>query len=751
MEVYEAAHGAAAQLNQKQADAEPVPLRVSLRASAPKSDADGICARRAVSPMCKFRCTGGGEPKLDEEEPMGIVEADGVLWKATRPHQFRPVPQEIQSCWDLLVERCRSTPKGIAAGNRPVLERSMEGKFEKLVLGSYVWSNYATYLARAEAIAAGLCSQAGLKAGDKLVIYAETQLEWLLCAWAAWRQGATIVTIYATLGEEGAIHGLNQTEAAIVVADAKLLKVLAKVAKKCPMLKTVVSIRDEVDQAMEAELREAGVLVRTLSALEESGTQSPVDPAPAGREDVAVLMYTSGTTGPPKGVLISHSNILHACEASFHPSSGLLCAPELFKLGTDPCYLAYLPLAHIMELLVEVSLLRNGVALGYGSPHTLLATSVKMKQTVPAQTGDAAACRPTLMLFAPAVLDAVYGKINARVAGAKPLKQKLFRLALASGRRRYALGCVGASCFWNKIVFKKVQALLGGRCRLFVCGSAPLAPDVQAWVQSVFNAPCRQGYGLTETTAVTTVGVMHDNTTSQVGPPQESACIRLRDWEEGGYLNADLDKPEIGMRRGEVLVGGPTVCKGYFVNPNAPEQETATKNQTDFVTIGGTRYFCTGDIGQITSTGCLQIIDRKKDLVKLQNGEYVALSKVENVLKASAHVELPMVYARSNMTYCIALICPRESGLHALADKFGLPASLSLPELCNKEEVVAAVLADVQATCKERKLATFETPKKVILVSELWTQENELLTAAMKLKRKPIVDKHLDEINAAYI
>ena len=168
MEVYEAAHGAAAQLNQKQADAEPVPLRVSLRASAPKSDADGICARRAVSPMCKFRCTGGGEPKLDEEEPMGIVEADGVLWKATRPHQFRPVPQEIQSCWDLLVERCRSTPKGIAAGNRPVLERSMEGKFEKLVLGSYVWSNYATYLARAEAIAAGRCSQAACSRGRML-------------------------------------------------------------------------------------------------------------------------------------------------------------------------------------------------------------------------------------------------------------------------------------------------------------------------------------------------------------------------------------------------------------------------------------------------------------------------------------------------------------------------------------------------------------------------------------------------------
>ena len=177
-----------------------------------------------------------------------------------------------------------------------------------------------------------------------------------------------------------------------------------------------------------------------------------------------------------------------------------------------------------------------------------------------------------------------------------------------------------------------------------MCGSAPLAPDVQAWVQTVFNAPCRQGYGLTETTAVTTVGVMHDNATSQVGPPQESACIRLRDWEEGGYLNADLDKEGIRMRRGEVLVGGPAVCLGYLVNPKAPDADTAAKNETDFVTIDGIRYFCTGDIGQITSKGCLQIIDRcGRLLVLLKRAHCMQVRSMYNIKRLffeSPHIKI---------------------------------------------------------------------------------------------------------------
>jgi len=261
----------------------------------------------------------------------------------------------------------------------------------------------------------------------------------------------------------------------------------------------------------------------------------------------------------------------------------------------------------------------------------------------------------------------------------------------------------------------------------------------------VFVAYAGQGYGLTETTAATCITLASDNRTSVVGPPQESSCIRLRDWPEGKYFNDDLTAPTIKMRRGEILIGGPGVCKGYFVNPDDPDPDIVEKNATEFVTLDGVRYFCTGDIGQFTPEGNVQIIDRKKDLVKLQQGEYVALSKVENVLKTSKYVELPMAYAVSTESSCIALVCPMAPALKALAAEMNVTGTLE--ELCANPALVEKVLADLQTCCKG-KLVPFETPQKLILVADVWTVENDMLTAAMKLKRKPIVERHAEQIAA---
>jgi long-subunit acyl-CoA synthetase (AMP-forming) len=281
-------------------------------------------------------------------------------------------------------------------------------------------------------------------------------------------------------------------------------------------------------------------------------------------------------------------------------------------------------------------------------------------------------------------------------------------------------------------------------------GSAPLGVEVQKYVQTVYECRVRQGYGLTETCAATCITLASDNSTSCVGPPQESAVIKLRDWEEGGYRNSDKDGAG-GMRRGEILIGGPTVCDGYLVDPAAPDADIVAKNAEDFVTLDGVRYFCTGDIGQITPAGNLQIIDRTKDLVKLQMGEYVALSKVENALKSSKYTALPMVYATSSMSYAIALICPNVPNLKTLAASLGVDAGASLGALCANKDVVAAVLKDVKETCAAAKLAKFEVPGKIVLIEELWTPENEMLTAVQKLKRREIVAKHKSAIDQVYV
>merc|ERR1712129_11363 len=181
-----------------------------------------------------------------------------------------------------------------------------------------------------------------------------------------------------------------------------------------------------------------------------------------------------------------------------------------------------------------------------------------------------------------------------------------------------------------------------------------------------------------------------------------------------------------------------------------PDPEIVAKNAEDFVTIDGIRYFCTGDIGQITPAGNMQIIDRKKDLVKLQMGEYVALSKVENALKSSKYTALPMVYATSSMSYAIALICPNVPNLKALAASLGVDQNDTGAMYANKD-VLAAVLKDVKATCAAARLAKFEMPAKVILIEELWTPENEMLTAVQKLKRREIVAKHKAAIDTVYV
>merc|ERR1719240_829579 len=458
-------------------------------------------------------------------------------------------------------------------------------------------------------------------------------------------------------------------------------------------------------------------------------------------------MYTSGTTGNPKGVLISHKSVLGVLAGISSPGSPVQLNGVRY-INPSAVYIAYLPLAHIMELAVEVTMFAHGVTVGYGTTGTITPTAPKMLQTKPPQLGDAQALKPTMFVAAPAVLDKVFVAVNTKFDALSGCLKSAAMAGLERGRARFEKDKYGTTGILANIVFKKVRKLLGGRVSIILTGSAALSKDVQIFMQSVFACPVRQGYGLTETCAASCITVGDDNSTLCVGPSMESVCLRLRDWEEGGYRNDDI-KGEIGMRRGEVLIGGPTVCDGYLVDKANPDPEIVKKNEEDFVTIDGIRYFCTGDIGQFTPSGNLMIIDRKKDLVKLQMGEYVALSKVENVLKSCKYTQLPMVYASSTMSYCIALICPNVPKLQELAAQLGVQGDLKA--LCTNPKMIDAVTKEVIEACKGGKLAKFEIPTKVVLVDDLWTPDNDMLTAVNKLKRKQILEKHAAEISAVYV
>jgi len=451
-------------------------------------------------------------------------------------------------------------------------------------------------------------------------------------------------------------------------------------------------------------------------------------------------MYTSGTTAAPKGVMITHANMVASLAGTEHTTRGIMTPNDV--------YLCYLPLAHIFEMGAEVWAIATGMSLGFGSPHTLTDNGVKLKR--PESRGDAPCLQPTFMVFAPAVLDKVYQAVQNKRDTLKGLGRCLFDSGLSSGERHFYRGQVGANRFYNGLVFKKVQGLLGGRLKCLVTGSAPLSPDIQKFTQTILDAPARQGYGLTETCAGSFVAFWGDNATSSVGPPTVCTVMRLADWPEGNYTNADKDKPEIGMRRGEVLIGGPGVSLGYFINPASPNPELEQKNAEDWEEIDVVRYFRTGDIGQVKADGTLQIIDRKKDLWKGPNGEYVALSKVEAALKLSEFVEIPMCYGRTGGSYPVALICPQKPRILALAKELNLPEE-DFEKLCMMDRVIEKVSESCRAQCKGQRLAEFEVPKKIALIADLWTPENDMLTAAMKLKRPIIAAKHKAQIDRAYM
>nr|XP_031846206.1 long-chain-fatty-acid--CoA ligase 4 isoform X1 [Nomia melanderi]XP_031846215.1 long-chain-fatty-acid--CoA ligase 4 isoform X1 [Nomia melanderi]XP_031846221.1 long-chain-fatty-acid--CoA ligase 4 isoform X1 [Nomia melanderi] len=591
--------------------------------------------------------------------------------------------------------------------------------FKKYKMGEYKWKSYTEVERLTNSFSRGL-KELGLTTHKNIVIFAETRAEWMIAAYGCFKQNLTVVTIYATLGDDAIAHGINETEVDTVITSHDLLPKFQRLLEKISVVKTIIYMEDQLKPTNTTGYKD-GVRLIPFSDVIKKGNDSTASLSLPQSNDTAIIMYTSGSTGVPKGVLLSHGNIISTLKA--------FC--DAVEIRQDDVFLGFLPLAHVFELLAESVCLLTGVPIGYSSPLTMIDSSSKIQR---GSKGDASVLHPTCLTAVPLILDRISKGINEKVKKSGPFRQAIFNFAyeykLKWSRRGYD------TPFFDKYIFGAARQVLGGKVRLILCGGAPLSPDTHTQVKNCLCVTVTQGYGLTETTSCATVMDVHDRSTGRVGAPTTVCDIRLENWEEAGYRVTDTPHP-----RGEIVIGGNNVSAGYYKLPD--------KTSEDFFEEDGRQWFRTGDIGECHCDGCIKIIDRKKDLVKLQLGEYVSLGKVEAELKTCPVVENICVYGDAHKTYTVALVVPNHYYLEEIASNLGITGK-SIEELCNNTQVEKAVLQELVEQAKKCNLQRFEIPGAVKLCTEQWSPDMGLVTAAFKLKRKAVQERYQHEINRMY-
>uniref|UniRef100_A0AAY5F2N2 long-chain-fatty-acid--CoA ligase n=1 Tax=Electrophorus electricus TaxID=8005 RepID=A0AAY5F2N2_ELEEL len=612
-------------------------------------------------------------------------------------------------------------------GTRELLSEEDEvqhnGKiFKKVILGEYNWLSFEETFQLAQTFGSGLAAL-GQRPHHNIAIICETRAEWIITAQACFMYNFPLVTVYATLGGPAIAHGLNETRVTHIITSKDLFqsRLMVSILGEVPRLQHIIVVDSKPSSWSGLP---HGIQVHNMASVQELGamkTNLVWRPLPLS-SDIAVIMYTSGSTDIPKGVKISHSNLVAAV-------SGM--AERIPGLDENDTYIGYLPLAHVLELSAELVCVSHGCRIGYSSPQTLSDQSTKIKK---GSKGDTSVLKPTLMAAVPEIMDRIYKTVMRRVEEMSRVQRTLFVLAYNYKMEQISKGYSTPLC--DRLVFRKVRSLLGGNTRVLLSGGAPLSPATQRFMNICFCCPVGQGYGLTETCGAATISEVYDYSTGHVGAPLVCSEIMLKDWEEGGYYSTDKPHP-----RGEILIGGPNVTLGYCDNE-------MTNKEDFFVDKKGQRWFCTGDIGEFQPDGCLKIIDRKKDLVKLQAGEYVSLGKVEAVLKNCSLIDNICAYAKSDQSYVIGFVVPNQKQLLSLAEQRCVRGSWE--EICNHPDMEREVIRIITEAAVTAKLERFEIPKKICLSSEPWTPETGLVTDAFKLKRKELKTHYQADIERMY-
>ena len=543
----------------------------------------------------------------------------------------------------------------------------------------------------------------GIRDGDRICIMSRTRPAWLAADLGSLSLGAVTCPIYPSVEPNQAAYVINNVGARLIfVENLQQAAKIEQVRGDCPTLEFVVVIDDR------------GRLPEDAISFDDIFDLATVDPGEIrewtetwtgfGRDKVATIVHTSGTTGNPKGVVLTHGNILHNYEAGI----------QAVDFNEHDIFLSFLPLSHMTERAAgQIVPLGRGCTIAYAEP------------AIERLAANMAEVRPTVMVAVPRLYERLYARVTATVEAGPALRQRIFGWALGLGRAKYANHLAGRpDSAWlqlqlkvaDRLVFHKIKARTGGRVRYFVSGGAPLSQEIGEFF-SAMGMLILEGYGLTETAPLLSINRPGDYKFGTVGKPVAETQIRI-----------DPDN-------GEILARGPQLMQGYL---NQPE-ETAKVIDPD-------GWFHTGDIGELDPDGRILITDRLKNIIVLANGKNVAPAPMEIAILTSKFIAQAVVLG-DNQPYTGVLIAPDFEQVAAWAAANGV-AEMPPEQLVQEKAVQKLIEGEVKA--KLEGFAIYERPRRVALLPRLLSEEEGELTPSLKVKTRVVVKAWAGKVAQAF-
>ncbi|MBN3275509.1 ACSL5 ligase, partial [Polyodon spathula] len=550
----------------------------------------------------------------------------------------------------------------------------------------------------------------GAKCGVEILSLQEA--EWIIAEYACYTYSMVVVPLYDTLGPEALVFIINKADLSTVICDRpdRAHVLLSNCEKSLtPVLNTII-LMDPFNTELKERGAKCGVEILSLQEAEVLGKENWRKPIVNEQHIFHLTAISDLLLGDPKGAMLTHENVI-ADAAAFIKSFESTFGPV-----PEDISISFLPLAHMFERVVQTVMYNSGARVGFFQGDIRLLPD------------DMKALRPTVFPVVPRLLNRVYDKVQSEAQ--TPFKKWLLNFAVNRKFSEVKQGISRNDSIWDKLIFHKVQGTMGGRVRVMVTGAAPISPTVLNFLRAALGCPIFEAYGQTECTAGCTFSMPGDWTSGHVGPPVTCNIVKLSDVEEMNYFASNGE--------GEVCIKGKNVFKGYLKDPEKT-MEALDENG----------WLHTGDIGKWLPSGVLKIIDRKKNIFKLAQGEYIAPEKIENVYVRSGPVAQVFVHGDSLKSCLVGIVVPDPEVLPDFAAKRGIKGSFE--DLCKNNDIKKAIQEDMLKLGKESGLHSFEQIKNLHLHPEQFTIENGLLTPTLKAKRAELTKVFKAEIEKLYV